>query len=72
MLIFIIVVFVVLFGIFVVLLVFGFSINVLIMFVMVFVIGLFVDDVIVVVENVECIMEEEGFLFVEVIKKLMI
>lgn len=41
------------------------------MFVMVFVIGLLVDDVIVVVENVECVMIEENLFFFEVICKLM-
>ena len=38
----------------------GFSINVLTMFGMVLVIGILVDDAIVVVENVERIMSEEG------------
>lgn len=38
----------------------GFSINTLTMFAMVIVIGLLVDDAIVVVENVERIMSEEG------------
>ena len=38
----------------------GFSINVLAMFGMVLVIGIVVDDAIVVVENVERIMSEEG------------
>lgn len=71
MLISIIVVSVVLFGIFVVFVVFGFSINMLIMFGMVFVIGLLVDDVIVVVENVECVMVEEGLSLKEVICKSM-
>jgi multidrug efflux pump len=42
------------------LLAFGFSINVLTMFGMVLVIGIVVDDAIVVVENVERIMNEEG------------
>jgi len=40
--------------------VFGFSINMLTMFAMVIAIGLLVDDTIVVVENVERIMTEEG------------
>ncbi|MDX3924715.1 MAG: efflux RND transporter permease subunit [Shinella sp.] len=40
--------------------VFGFSINVLTMFAMVLAIGILVDDAIVVVENVERIMHEEG------------
>jgi hydrophobe/amphiphile efflux-1 (HAE1) family protein len=39
---------------------FGFSINMLTMFAMVMAIGLLVDDAIVVVENVERIMSEEG------------
>jgi Cu/Ag efflux pump CusA len=39
---------------------FGFSINMLTMFAMVLAIGLLVDDTIVVVENVERIMSEEG------------
>ena len=38
----------------------GFSINILTMFALVIVIGLLVDDAIVVVENVERIMSEEG------------
>lgn len=40
--------------------IFGFSINVLTMFAMVLAIGILVDDAIVVVENVERIMHEEG------------
>ena len=47
-------------GTFAVLLALGFSINVLTMFGMVLVIGIVVDDAIVVVENVERIMSEEG------------
>lgn len=47
-------------GTFGVLLSLGFSINVLTMFGMVLVIGIVVDDAIVVVENVERIMSEEG------------
>ena len=47
-------------GTFGVLLTLGFSINVLTMFGMVLVIGIVVDDAIVVVENVERIMSEEG------------
>src|SRR5690606_30215644 len=39
---------------------FGFSINTLTMFGMVLAIGLLVDDAIVVVENVERVMHEEG------------
>jgi HAE1 family hydrophobic/amphiphilic exporter-1 len=51
---------VVLLGTFAVLEFFGFSINMLTMFAMVLSIGLLVDDAIVVVENVERIMSEEG------------
>jgi hydrophobe/amphiphile efflux-1 (HAE1) family protein len=51
---------VVLLGTFGVLGLFGFSINMLTMFAMVLAIGLLVDDAIVVVENVERIMGEEG------------
>ena len=51
---------VVLLGTFAVLEFFGFSINMLTMFAMVLAIGLLVDDAIVVVENVERIMGEEG------------
>ncbi|UWS31697.1 multidrug efflux RND transporter permease AcrD [Erwinia pyrifoliae] len=51
---------VVLFGTFGVLYAFGYSINTLTMFAMVLAIGLLVDDAIVVVENVERIMTEEG------------
>ena len=51
---------VVLLGTFAVLGLFGFSINMLTMFAMVLAIGLLVDDAIVVVENVERIMSEEG------------
>jgi len=51
---------VVLLGTFGVLAFFGFSINMLTMFAMVLAIGLLVDDAIVVVENVERIMSEEG------------
>ncbi|QEM66829.1 efflux RND transporter permease subunit [Geobacter sp. FeAm09] len=51
---------VVLLGTFGVLAVCGFSINTLTMFALVIVIGLLVDDAIVVVENVERIMSEEG------------
>jgi multidrug efflux pump len=51
---------VVLLGTFGVLAVFGYSINTLTMFGMVLAIGLLVDDAIVVVENVERIMSEEG------------
>jgi len=51
---------VVLLGTFAVLAAFGYSINTLTMFGMVLAIGLLVDDAIVVVENVERVMEEEG------------
>lgn len=51
---------VVILGTFAVLEFFGFSINMLTMFAMVLSIGLLVDDAIVVVENVERIMSEEG------------
>ena len=51
---------VVLLGTFAALGFFGFSINMLTMFAMVLAIGLLVDDAIVVVENVERIMSEEG------------
>lgn len=51
---------VVLLGTFAVLGLFGYSINMLTMFAMVLAIGLLVDDAIVVVENVERIMSEEG------------
>jgi multidrug efflux pump len=47
-------------GTFAVLLALGYSINVLTMFAMVLVIGIVVDDAIVVVENVERIMSSEG------------
>ncbi len=62
---------VVLLGTFAVLYAFGFSINVLTMFAMVLAIGLLVDDAIVVVENVERIMEEEGLSPREATKKSM-
>lgn len=51
---------VVLLGTFGILAVLGFSINTLTMFAMVLAIGLLVDDAIVVVENVERVMDEEG------------
>ncbi|MEY8710567.1 multidrug efflux RND transporter permease subunit AcrB [Mangrovibacter phragmitis] len=51
---------VVLLGTFAILSAFGFSINTLTMFAMVLAIGLLVDDAIVVVENVERVMAEEG------------
>jgi hydrophobe/amphiphile efflux-1 (HAE1) family protein len=51
---------VVVLGTFAMLSVFGYSINTLTMFALVLAIGLLVDDAIVVVENVERLMEEEG------------
>jgi multidrug efflux pump len=51
---------VVLLGTFAILSIFGYSINTLTMFGMVLAIGLLVDDAIVVVENVERVMHEEG------------
>jgi multidrug efflux pump len=58
-------------GTFATLLAMGFSINVLTMFGMVLVIGIVVDDAIVVVENVERIMSEEGLTPVEATRKAM-
>ncbi|QDL39342.1 efflux RND transporter permease subunit [Rhodoferax sediminis] len=58
-------------GTFGALLAMGFSINVLTMFGMVLVIGIVVDDAIVVVENVERIMSEEGLPPREATKKAM-
>ncbi len=49
----------------------GFSVNVLTMFGMVLAIGILVDDAIVVVENVERIMNEEGLPPKEATKKAM-
>ncbi|MFZ5572741.1 MAG: efflux RND transporter permease subunit [Thermodesulfobacteriota bacterium] len=62
---------VVLLGTFAVLDAFGFSINMLTMFAMVLAIGLLVDDAIVVVENVERIMAEEGLPPMEATAKSM-
>jgi hydrophobe/amphiphile efflux-1 (HAE1) family protein len=62
---------VVLLGTFGVLAVFGFSINTLTMFAMVLAIGLLVDDAIVVVENVERVMSEEGLSPKEATRKSM-
>lgn len=62
---------VVLLGTFAILSSFGFSINVLTMFAMVLAIGLLVDDAIVVVENVERVMSEEGLPPKEATKKSM-
>ncbi|AMM24397.1 efflux RND transporter permease subunit [Variovorax sp. PAMC 28711] len=58
-------------GTFAVLSALGFSINVLTMFGMVLVIGIVVDDAIVVVENVERIMTEEGLSPLEATRKAM-
>lgn len=62
---------VVLLGTFTVLYACGFSINTLTMFAMVLAIGLLVDDAIVVVENVERIMSEEGLSPREATRKSM-
>ena len=62
---------VVLLGTFGVLAAFGFSVNVLTMFAMVLAIGLLVDDAIVVVENVERVMAEEGLSPLEATRKSM-
>ncbi len=62
---------VVLLGTFAVLGLLGFSINMLTMFAMVLAIGLLVDDAIVVVENVERIMSEEGLSPREATRKSM-
>ena len=62
---------VVLLGTFAVLGLFGYSINMLTMFAMVLAIGLLVDDAIVVVENVERLMSEEGLLPKEAAAKSM-
>ena len=60
-----------LFGAFGVMSAFGFSINVLTMFAMVLAVGILVDDAIVVVENVERIMSEEGLSPRDATKKAM-
>lgn len=62
---------VVLLGTFAVLGLFGYSVNMLTMFAMVLAIGLLVDDAIVVVENVERIMGEEGLAPAEATAKSM-
>lgn len=62
---------VVLLGTFAILATFGYSINTLTMFAMVLAIGLLVDDAIVVVENVERVMHEEGLSPREATKKSM-
>src|SRR5258708_21409812 len=53
------------------LLAFGYSINMLTMFAMVLAVGILVDDAIVVVENVERIMAEEGLPPKEATRKAM-
>jgi multidrug efflux pump len=62
---------IVLLGTFGVLAVLGFSVNMLTMFAMVLAIGLLVDDAIVVVENVERLMNDEGLSPVEATRKSM-
>ncbi|MCL2897578.1 efflux RND transporter permease subunit [Brenneria tiliae] len=62
---------VVLLGTFAILSAFGYSINTLTMFAMVLAIGLLVDDAIVVVENVERVMVEEGLPPREATRKSM-
>jgi len=62
---------VVLLGTFGVLALFGYSINTLTLFAMVLAIGLLVDDAIVVVENVERIMRDEGLPAREATEKSM-
>ncbi|MGY3867666.1 efflux RND transporter permease subunit, partial [Aeromonas bivalvium] len=62
---------VVLLGTFGIMAAFGFSINTLTMFGMVLAIGLLVDDAIVVVENVERLMSEEGLSPLEATRKSM-
>ena len=62
---------VVLLGTFAILSITGFSINTLTMFAMVLAIGLLVDDAIVVVENVERVMAEEGLSPLEATRKSM-
>ncbi len=58
-------------GSFGVMLAFGYSINVLTMFAMVLAVGILVDDAIVVIENVERIMREEGLSPREATRKAM-
>ncbi|GJJ03794.1 multidrug efflux RND transporter permease subunit [Duganella rhizosphaerae] len=62
---------VVLLGTFAILSALGYSINTLTMFAVVLAIGLLVDDAIVVVENVERVMTEEGLSPVEATRKSM-
>ncbi len=62
---------VVILGTFGVLAAFGYSINMLTMFAMILAIGLLVDDAIVVVENVERVMSDEGLSPLEATRKSM-
>ncbi|WP_438970768.1 efflux RND transporter permease subunit, partial [Methylophaga sp.] len=62
---------IVLLGTFAILYAFGFTINTLTMFAMVLAIGLLVDDAIVVVENVERVMHEDGLSPREATRKSM-
>ncbi|WP_370052218.1 efflux RND transporter permease subunit [Neptunomonas sp.] len=62
---------VVLLGTFGIMAAFGFTINTLTMFGLVLAIGLLVDDAIVVVENVERVMEEDGLSPLEATRKSM-
>ncbi len=62
---------VVLLGTFGVLALFGYSINTLTMFAMVLAIGLLVDDAIVVVENVERVMDEQGLSALDATRRSM-
>lgn len=58
-------------GTFAFLLAFGFTINTITLFALVLAIGIVVDDAIVVIENVERLMTEEGMSPVEATKKAM-
>lgn len=58
-------------GTFAFLLAFGFTINTITLFALVLAIGIVVDDAIVVIENVERLMTEEGLSSVEATKKAM-
>jgi multidrug efflux pump len=62
---------VVLLGTFAVLAALGYSVNMLTMFAMVLAIGLLVDDAIVVVENVERVMRDEGLSAIDATRKSM-
>ncbi|WP_210014382.1 efflux RND transporter permease subunit [Pseudomonas palmensis] len=62
---------VVLLGTFGVMALFGFTVNILTMFGLVLAIGLLVDDAIVVVENVERLMKEEGLSPLDATRKSM-